>query len=84
MIPLNSTLRFRNQRGFHMWIPLFLVWLLLLPFALLMLPLIFIGCLVFAVNPFRAIAAFWRLVAALKGTNIEVDQPDCYVSISFP
>ena len=75
MIPIKSTVCIRNRRrrGSPIWIPLFLVWLLLLPVALLLMPLFFIACLVGRVNPFRALAVFWEIVAALKGTDVAVD-----------
>lgn len=83
MIPLTSTLRISNQHGFRISVPLFIVWLLLIPVALFLLPFFFVGCLFVRVNPFKAIALVWQVIAALKGTNIEVDEPGCYVSVRF-
>jgi len=83
MIPITSTIRIRNarRRGLPIWIPLFPVWLLLLPVALLLLPLFFIACLVIRVNPFRALAIFWEIVGALKGTDVAVDAGHCSVLV---
>lgn len=75
MIPIRSTVRIRKLEGtgFRLWIPLFLVWLLVLPVALLLLPLFFIACLVIRVNPFRAVSTLYGIIAALKGTDVAVD-----------
>jgi uncharacterized membrane protein len=50
MIPFVAVVSLRNQesRTFRLWIPLFLVWLLLLPLAILLSPFIFITCLAVA------------------------------------
>ena len=80
MIPLFATLRIRHQkpgeprrRGFRLWLPLFLIWLLLAPLVLILLPFFFVACLIMRVNPFRAIVLIWRFLAALRGTHIEID-----------
>jgi len=80
MIPLFATLRIRHQkpgeplrRGFRLWLPLFLIWLLLAPLVLVLMPIFFVVCLATRINPFRSIAAIWRFLCALRGTHIEVD-----------
>jgi hypothetical protein len=83
MIPIASTVRIRNPRH-QFWIPLFLVWLLLLPVALLLLPLFFVACLVIRVNPFRALSIFYGIVAALKGTDVAVDDGHYSVLVHIP
>ena len=76
MIPFVAVVSLRNQqsRTFRLWIPLFLVWLLLLPLALLLSPFIFIACLVCRVNPWRGVALLWQVLTALADTNVEVEQ----------
>ena len=64
-----------------LWVPLFLVWLLLLPFVLVLLPLAVLALIVIRVNPFRALATFWQILSGLTGTNIEVDAPDAMVLV---
>ena len=75
MIPLVAVVGLRNQdsRTFRLWIPLFLVWLLLLPVGLLLSPFIFIACLVCRVNPFRGVAVTWQILNALADTNVQVE-----------
>jgi len=53
--------------------PLFIVWLLLLPLGLVLLPFVLIACLAAQINPLRAFAAFWRIFAALRGTHVEIE-----------
>ena len=75
MIPFVAVVSLRNQqsRTFRLWIPLFLVWLLLLPLAILLSPFIFIACLVCRVNPWRGVALLWEILTALADTNVEVE-----------
>jgi uncharacterized membrane protein len=75
MIPLVAVVSLRNQesRTFRLWIPLFLVWLLLLPLGVLLSPFIFIACLACRVNPFRGVAVMWQILNALADTNVQVE-----------
>ena len=62
-------------------IPFLLVWLLPLPFVLLLAPLVFVACLAMRVNPLRGVAVYWQLFSALRGLRIEVDDPGASISI---
>lgn len=75
MIPFLAILKIRNwrRRNLRLWVPLFLVWLALLPVVLLLLPLFVIGCLIAAMNPFRALPVFWQVVTGLRGMHFEFD-----------
>ncbi len=84
MIPLVGVVSWRrwpHSRSFRLWVPLFLLWLLLLPFALLALPVLFIVCLVSRVNPFEAIATFWGICAGFRDMHIEIDSGEVLVLI---
>ena len=50
MIPFVAVVSLRNREShtFRLWIPLFLMWLLLVPLGILLSPFIFIGFLVCA------------------------------------
>ena len=82
MIPFVAVVSLRNQesRTFRFWIPLFLIWLLLLPLAVLLSPFVFIACLFCRVNPFRGVAVVWLILNALADTNIEVEHRSAGVS----
>ncbi len=62
----------RGPRSVHLWIPLAIVWLLLLPALLLLLPLVLVACLVARVPPRDAFAFFWALLCGIQGSEIEV------------
>jgi hypothetical protein len=68
----------RRRKGLRIWVPLFLVWLLLLPFVV---PLIGIGGLVWHVNPVRALSIVWQTLSAMRHVDIAVDSREAAVSI---
>jgi uncharacterized membrane protein len=76
MIPFVAVVSLRNgeSRTIRLWIPLILIWLVLLPLAVLLSPFIFIACLFCRVNPFRGVALMWQALNALTDTSIEVEQ----------
>jgi uncharacterized membrane protein len=75
MIPFVAVVSLRNQesRTFRLWIPLFLMWLLLVPLGVLLSPFIFLGFLVCRVNPFRGVAVLWQILTALADTKLAVE-----------
>jgi hypothetical protein len=75
MIPFVAVVSLCNQesRTFRIWIPLFLIWWLLLPLGALLSPFVFIVCLVCRVNPFRGVAVMWQIWWALSDTELEVE-----------
>jgi len=70
------------KRRFCLWIPLLLVWVLLLPLVLLLAPLVFVACLAVGVDPLRGVAAYWQLFNALRGLQLEVDDPGGQIRIT--
>lgn len=75
MIPFVAVVSLHNResRTFRLWIPLFLMWLLLVPLGILFSPFIFIGFLVCRVNPFRGMAVLWQILSALADTRLELE-----------
>lgn len=75
MIPFVAVISLRNQqsRTFRLWIPLVLIWLLLVPVAVLLSPFIFVACFVCRVNPFRGVALMWQILNALNDTEVDVE-----------
>jgi hypothetical protein len=75
MIPFVAVVSLRNResRTFRLWIPLVLIWLLLLPLGILLSPFIFIACLFCRVNPLRGVALMWQILNALNDTELEVE-----------
>lgn len=83
MIPFVALINLRGQQSgtFRLWIPLFLVWLLLMPLAILLSPFIFIACLVCRVNPTRGVAVMWQILYALKKTEFKLEHRSAGVSV---
>lgn len=74
--PMTATMHVRPtgwRRGVRLWLPLFLVWLLLLPVLILLLPFLFVGALVMGINLWRSLKALNGVLAATRGTQVEVD-----------
>jgi hypothetical protein len=68
----SSALTTERIPSFRLRLPMILLFVLLLPLAPLLLLVLLVVCSVYGVNPFRAAAALFRLLAGLKGTQIEV------------
>jgi hypothetical protein len=63
----------RNGRRFGLWLPLFLAWLIILPFAVVTVPVVAIVLALLGRHPLRLFAAWWSLVCAIPGSRIEVN-----------
>jgi len=77
--PMTATMHVRAtgwHRGVRLWVPLFLVWLLLLPLLILLLPFLFVGALILGINLWRSLKALNALLAATRGTQVEVANRD--------
>ena len=86
MIGSMVTIAIRKKVGpgiVHIGFPLWAVWLLLLPLAILALPVLLLICLVRLIDPYRVISIFWGMLRALKGTEVEVDDRSRLVAISI-
>jgi len=83
MIPFAAdvSVRHRGNRAWSLWIPLSIVWLLLLPLVILLLPIFCIACWIADVDPFHAIAVLWRVLTSLNDTEISVDKPELSLSV---
>ena len=68
-------------RAFRLWIPIFLLWLLLLPFAILLLPVLFVVCLMRRTNPLAATAAVFAILGSFNGMLVEIDSPQAKVFV---
>jgi hypothetical protein len=83
MIPVLASVRLRRAEGrcLRFWVPLVLVWLLLLPFVVLLLPVLVVACLATAVNPLRALWIGWQILTALGGTRVEIGDRGSSVTV---
>lgn len=76
MIPQLLTVQVNRPDGrpIRIWIPVLPVLLILSPLILLAVLAAAVACLVFRVNAPRALRTAWRIVAALRGTRIDIEQ----------
>jgi hypothetical protein len=74
MPPLVAVLKIekRDGRRLRFWLPLFLLWLLALPFVIVALPVVIVVLALLGHRPFAVLAAYWRVLVAIPGTGIEV------------
>lgn len=71
--------------GRRWWIPLplFLLWLVLLPLAVVCLPALVIVSLVLEINPWRAMTISWQLLAGLRNLRVQVEEREVDVLVKF-
>ena len=87
MIPLVAVVAYRprawprDRRRRRVPVPLFLAWLLLLPFAVVLLPVFLVVCARAGVDPLRLLAALWQVLAGLRRTRVEIEQRDTSILI---
>jgi hypothetical protein len=79
MIPMLAVIRLGASRRFSLYLPLFLVWLLLLPLVLLALPFVILATLLFGLMPLRIVGAGYALLASVRGMHVEVRHPHTHV-----
>jgi len=85
MMPYLLRLRVRqpDRRTIRLWIPVLPVLIVGSPLLLLATLAAIIAGLVWRTNPIQALVGVGRLLCALKGTQVEVDQPDVLVLIDI-
>jgi hypothetical protein len=69
--------------GIRLWLPLFLIWLLLLPLFVLALPFLFVASLVFGFRLLRSLGAVMAVLAGFKGTKVEVENPGARIFVKL-
>jgi hypothetical protein len=76
----------RHKKKVRLILPLFIAWLLLLPFIIILTPFILLAALVlwpsgYGKTILRAGPAFYSVISALSNLHIQVDKPDSKVLI---
>jgi hypothetical protein len=74
MPPMIARIRIERKDGrrLRLWLPLFLFWLIVLPFMIVALPVVAVVLAVMGRRPFAIFAAYWRVLSAVSGTDIEL------------
>jgi len=70
-----------DGRMYHLWLPLFLIWLLLLPLAIIALPFVIVIGLIAGIEIFKAMGGVLRVLNALNGTHVDIDQAGRHIVI---
>ena len=86
MIPMVGVLELRvHRQGRRWWIPLplLLLWLILLPLAVVWVPAVIVTCLVLEIDPLEVFGVTWQLLAGLRNLLVQVEQRDASVRILF-
>jgi hypothetical protein len=85
MMPQLISMRIRRPHGrvIRIWIPIIPVLLLLSPLLILGALVVGGGCLVYRVNPLRALGTGWRVLWAMSGTRVDVEQGNTAVLVNI-
>ncbi len=85
MMPQLAVIRVDDLRGkrIRMWIPVLPGLVVLSPVLLLVALGAAVTCLVFRVNPVRALYVSWQVLWSLGGTRIEIDQSHARVLVNL-
>jgi hypothetical protein len=80
VIPLLAAFRV-GRRRFWIPVPLFVIWLLLLPVCLLLLPVFVVACRWNRVPAGGALVAIWAVLNGLRGTRLLFTHPDATFAV---
>lgn len=85
MMPQLLTVRVKRPDGrpIRIWVPVLPVLLLFSPVVVLAALVAAVACLVYRVNVVRALGTGWRIVSALPGTRVDVEQGRSGVLVSI-
>jgi hypothetical protein len=85
MMPQVVRVRVHSGQGrrLRLWIPVVPVLILLSPVLLLVVLAVTVACLVYGVNPVRVLAAAWRLLTALQGFRLDIEQGRTAVRVNI-
>jgi hypothetical protein len=83
MMPQLITMRVRRPRGrvIRIWVPVVPVLLLLTPLLVLGAVVVGVACLAYRINPFRALGTGWRVLWAMSGTRVDIEQGNTAVLV---
>ncbi|TDD05411.1 hypothetical protein E1292_17265 [Nonomuraea deserti] len=85
MMPQSVTVRVERPEGrpIRIWVPVLPVVLVLSPVVALAVLGAAVACLVYRVSVVRALGAGWRVVSALPGTRVDIEQDRTAVLVAI-
>jgi hypothetical protein len=75
-MPQLLTVRVKRPDGrpIRIWVPILPVVLVFLPFLVLAVLVAAVACLVYRISVLRALGSGWRVISALPGTLVDIEQ----------
>ena len=84
MIPCLATVRMGgHRRGIRLWLPLFLLWPLILPFAIVIVAAGLVVARAYGLAAAAVLRTTWQLLSGWRGMHIEVDSPEVAFRVRF-
>lgn len=86
MIPMVAVLALRSDPRARRWwipLPLFLLWLILAPLAIVWVPVVIVVCAIVDIDPFRAMTTAWQLLAGLRNLRLDVQTHEADIRMTF-
>jgi hypothetical protein len=72
-----------RRRGIRLWLPLFLLWPLMLPFAVVLAVAGLVMARAYGVAAAGTLRTAWQLASGWRGMYIEVDGPEVAFQVRF-
>jgi hypothetical protein len=86
MIPMVGIIALRTHPQGRVWwlpLPLFLLWLIMLPALIIVVPAIVVVSEIMRVDPYRALSVSWQLLAGLRGLRVQLEAEHTAVLIKL-
>jgi len=85
MIPCLAIVRVggHHRRTIRLWLPLFLLWPLMLPFAAVLAVVGLVLAPAYGVTAADVLRTAWQLVSGWRGMHFEVDSPEGAFQVRF-
>lgn len=85
MMPQLLTVRVERPAGrpIRVWVPVLPVLLVFAPVVVLAVLVAVVACVVYRVSAVRALGTGWRVISALPGTRVDVEQGRTAVLVSI-
>ena len=85
MMPQLVTVRVRRPAGrpIRLWIPLLPIVLVFSPLLVLSVLVGVVACVICRINPVQALAGMWRLLSALSGVRLDIEQARTAVLVTI-
>lgn len=90
MIPMILKLRIKdkNQKSFGIWLPLFLIWLVILPLLAIPAPFVLLAALILWPSSYGRLVlysylAVFSIISNMSGLNLDIESKDSIVYIDI-